>query len=78
MTVCDPKNVNRKFLGDQMETIILTISEACHHSRTGRTALYAAIKSGQLIARKRGSRTMILANDLKQWVELLPKMGSHA
>ncbi len=61
-----------------METIILTISEACHHSRTGRTALYAAIKSGQLIARKRGSRTMILANDLKQWVESLPKMGSHA
>jgi hypothetical protein len=61
-----------------METLILTINEACHESRTGRTALYAAIKSGQLIARKRGSRTMILANDLKQWVESFPKMGSNA
>ena len=59
-----------------METIILTINEACHQSRTGRTALYAAIKSGQLSARKRGSRTMILTKDLKQWVELFPKMGS--
>src|SRR6266852_3818650 len=29
-----------------MESLILTITEACNHSRTGRTALYAAIKSG--------------------------------
>ena len=57
-----------------MEPIILTINEACQASRTGRTALYAAINSGQLVARKRGSRTMILANDLKQWVDSLPKM----
>jgi hypothetical protein len=49
-----------------METIILTINEACNHSRTGRTALYAAIKSGQLAARKRGRRTMILASDLRR------------
>ena len=42
-----------------MEPIILTINEACQASRTGRTALYAAIKSGHLPARKRGSRTMI-------------------
>jgi len=57
-----------------MEPIILTINEACQASRTGRTALYAAIKSGHLPARKRGSRTMILANDLKQWVESFPKI----
>jgi excisionase family DNA binding protein len=61
-----------------METIVLTINEACQQSRTGRTALYAAIKSGQLTARKRGSRTMILANDLKQWIESFPKMASTA
>jgi excisionase family DNA binding protein len=78
MTVFDPTNVNRKALGDQMETIILTINEACHWSRTGRTALYAAIKSGQLSARKRGSRTMILTKDLEQWVESFPKMRSSA
>jgi excisionase family DNA binding protein len=78
MTVCDRKNVNRIALGDLMETIILTINEACQRSRTGRTALYAAIKSGQLEARKRGSRTMILTKDLDQWVESFPKMGSRA
>jgi excisionase family DNA binding protein len=61
-----------------METVILTISEACNQSRTGRTALYAAIKSGKLAARKRGRRTMILATDLRQWIESFPKMESSA
>jgi excisionase family DNA binding protein len=59
-----------------METIILTINEACNYSRTGRTALYAAIKSGQLAARKRGRRTMILMSDLRAWVEAFPKIGA--
>ena len=59
-----------------MDTIILTINEACNFSRTGRTALYAAIKSGQLAARKRGRRTMILASDLKNWVESFPRVGT--
>jgi excisionase family DNA binding protein len=57
-----------------MESIILTINEACSLSRTGRTALYAAIKSGQLAARKRGRRTMILASDLRNWIESFPKV----
>ena len=60
-----------------METIILTINEACNYSRTGRTALYAAIKSGQLVARKRGRRTLILLRDLQEFVETFPKMGAH-
>jgi excisionase family DNA binding protein len=59
-----------------METIILTINEACNQSRTGRTALYAAIKSGQLPARKRGRRTMILAADLRAWVESFPRLSA--
>lgn len=61
-----------------METIVLTINEACHASRTGRTALYAAIKSGELAARKRGKRTMILTKDLKEWVESFPNLKSAA
>ncbi len=61
-----------------METIILTINEACQKSRTGRTALYAAIKSGELTARKRGSRTLIFTKDLEQWVDSFPKMQSSA
>lgn len=59
-----------------METIVLTVTEACNASRTGRTALYEAIKSGKLTARKRGRRTMILTSDLRQWIESFPAIGA--
>jgi excisionase family DNA binding protein len=61
-----------------MEAMILTIREACDYSRTSRSALYSAIKSGQLTARKRGARTLILMSDLRAWVEALPKVGNGA
>jgi excisionase family DNA binding protein len=49
-----------------------TISEACAEARAGRTALYEAIRAGALTARKRGRRTLILADDLRRWIEALP------
>ena len=57
-----------------MEQLALTIPEACAAVRLGRTTLYAAIKSGDLVATKCGRKTIIRLDDLRAWLKHLPKI----
>src|SRR5260370_22256830 len=56
------------------EPWVFSIVQACEAACIGRTALYEAINAGELIAHKRGKRTLILAEDLQRWIKSIPPM----
>ena len=58
--------------------LAFSIAEACAVARAGRTAIYQAIKDGDLVARKRGRRTVILCDDLRRWLDRLPVIEPKA
>jgi excisionase family DNA binding protein len=62
----------------QVAPMALKINEACSISRCGRTTVYEAIKRGELRALKRGKSTLILADDLRRWLESLPAIEVSA
>ncbi len=56
-----------------MAKLAYTIDEAVDAGAGGRTKIYEAIKAGELKARKRGKRTIILADDLVAFLQSLPE-----
>ena len=50
----------------------LSIAEACALAGVGRTKIYEAITDGSLKARKLGRRTLILRDELRNFLASLP------
>ena len=59
-------------MGSTIEQEGLSVAEACEVAGIGRTKLYEAIADGRLKARKLGKRTLILRDDLRQFLAALP------
>jgi excisionase family DNA binding protein len=57
-----------------MPPFAYSIPEVCKTSDAGRTTIYKAINAGELVAHKRGSRTIIFSSDLERWLNLLPQI----
>jgi len=55
--------------------IALKISEVCAVSRIGRTKVYDAINRGELLAKKHGKSTLVLHNDMVEWLNALPTVS---
>lgn len=49
-----------------------SITDLVNSVGIGRTALYAEIRSGRLVSRKIGRRTVVLEADLDIWLNSLP------
>ena len=54
-----------------------TIPDACKMGAASRSAIYRAVKSGDLVLRKRGTRSLIMADELRRWLQSLPVASNH-
>ncbi|AWN40260.1 helix-turn-helix domain-containing protein [Methylobacterium durans] len=55
-----------------------TIAEVTRITGSSRTTIYAEIAAQRLTAKKLGRRTLILADDLRTWLNSLPAIKTQA
>lgn len=74
MRLSDPEKRSVALSGDVSGSLgALRIPEVCRLTGFGRTTVYAAIKAGDLVARRYGRRTIVLEEDLQNFLRGLPK-----
>jgi excisionase family DNA binding protein len=56
---------------------MLSVAEACEYLKVRKSFLYVLIGSGDLPARKLGTRTFILKSDADDLIESLPLTPTH-
>ncbi len=61
---------NRQGSGDPR--LAYRITDVCKVTGLGRTSVYAALKAGELIGRKWGRSTIVLADELAAFLKKLP------
>ena len=61
--------------GEPLSVHAYRIADVCKVTGLGRTSIYAAIKSGDLVARKWNRCTIVLGDDLATFLNNLPKVG---
>ena len=59
------------------EHLAYTVRQACAAAALSRSYAYAQIRKGQLQARRRGRRVIILARDLEDWLDRLPSANTE-
>ena len=57
-----------------IEKLAYTVAEAASATGLSRRSVYREIDAGNLVARKRGSNTLILARDLEAFLIALPRI----
>ena len=56
--------------------IALSPAEACEVAGVGMTKLREEIAAGRLVARKVGARVLIAVEDLRSWIDNLPRVAA--
>jgi hypothetical protein len=72
------KRKDTKDLVPLSERLSLSPEEASALTGIGLTSIRQAAASGALIARKHGTRTIIIPDDLRDWIKTLPVIGKKA
>jgi excisionase family DNA binding protein len=60
------------------DKLSLSTEEASALTGIGLTSIRQAVNSEALVARKQGTRTIILRDELEAWLKTLPKAGKKA